>query len=32
VHWGRDHRILDGITALGLDEIAYRKGHKYMRA
>lgn len=30
VHWGLEHRNLDGINALGLDEIAYRKGHKYM--
>lgn len=30
VHWGLEHRDLDGIDRLGLDEIAYAKGHKYM--
>jgi transposase len=30
VHWGLEHRNLDAITAIGIDEIAYRKGHKYM--
>ena len=30
VHWGLEHRNLDGIDSLGIDEIAYSKGHKYM--
>ena len=30
VHWGLEHRKLDGIQAIGIDEIANRKGHKYM--
>lgn len=30
VAWGRAHVSLDGITAIGLDEIALRKGQKYL--
>lgn len=30
VHWGLEHRNLDGVDSLGIDEIAYGKGHKYM--
>ncbi len=30
VQWGLEHRELSGITALGVDEIAWRKGHKYL--
>ena len=29
VDWGRAHRDLSGITAIGVDEIAWRKGHTY---
>ena len=30
VTWGLDHRVLDSIRALGVDEIQYAKGHKYL--
>jgi transposase len=30
VQWGKEHRDLTGITAIGVDEIAWKKGHKYM--
>jgi transposase len=30
VHWGLAHRSLGGITAIGVDEIAWRKGHEYV--
>jgi transposase len=30
VHWGLEHRDLDGIEAIGIDEVSYRKRHKYM--
>lgn len=30
VNWGLEHRTLDEITAIGVDEIQYRKGHKYL--
>jgi transposase len=30
VQWGLEHRELSGITAIGVDEIAWRKGHKYL--
>ncbi len=30
VDWGLSHRNLDGITAIGIDEIAYRLGHVYL--
>lgn len=29
VAWGREHMDLSGITAIGVDEIAWRKGHTY---
>jgi transposase len=30
VHWGLERRVLTGITAIGVDEIQYRIGHKYL--
>jgi len=30
VFWGIANRSLDGITAVGVDEIQWRKGHKYL--
>ena len=30
VQWGLDHRSLDGIKAIGVDEIQYSKGHNYL--
>jgi transposase len=30
VFWGLANRSLDGITAIGVDEIQWRKGHKYL--
>ena len=30
VRWGLDHRDLDGIAAIGVDELAWKKGHKYL--
>jgi transposase len=30
VEWGLKHRKLEGITALGVDEIAWRRGHTYL--
>ena len=30
VSWGLEHRSLDGICAIGVDELAWKKGHKYM--
>ena len=30
VDYGLKHRELKDITALGVDEVAYRKGHQYM--
>lgn len=30
VQWGLDHRSLEGITAIGVDEIAWKKGHHYL--
>lgn len=30
VDYGLKHRDLSGITALGVDEVTYSKGHKYM--
>jgi len=30
VRWGREHQSLEGVTAIGIDEIAWRKGHKYL--
>jgi len=28
--YGLEHRDLKGITAIGVDEVQYRKGHKYL--
>ena len=30
VEYGLEHRDLSGIVAIGVDEIQYRKGHKYL--
>jgi transposase len=30
VQWGLEHRSLDGITAIGVDELAWKKRHKYL--
>jgi transposase len=30
VRWGLEHRSLDGITAIGVDEILWHRGHKYL--
>lgn len=30
VQWGLDHRDMTNITAIGVDEISIRKGHKYL--
>jgi hypothetical protein len=30
VEWGLLHREMTGITAIGINEIAWRKGHKYV--
>jgi len=30
VEWGLEHQDLSGVTAIGVDEIAWRKGHKYL--
>ena len=30
VEWGLQHRGLDGITAIGVDEIQWKKNHKYL--
>ena len=30
VLWGVAHRSLEGITAIGVDEIQWRKGHQYL--
>lgn len=30
VQWGREHRDLSGVRAIGIDEIAWKKGHKYL--
>ena len=30
VNWGLDYRVLDSICAIGVDEIQYAKGHKYL--
>jgi transposase len=29
VEWDREHMELEGITAVGIDELAWRKGHTY---
>lgn len=30
VQWGRDHMNLEGITAIGIDELQWKRGHKYI--
>jgi transposase len=30
VSWGLEHRSLDGITAIGVDEVQWQKGHRYL--
>jgi transposase len=30
VEWGRAHQDLSGVTAIGIDEIAWKRGHKYL--
>ena len=30
VRWGLAHRDLDGIEAIGVDEVQWRKGHRYL--
>ncbi len=30
VQWGLAHRDLDGIRSIGVDEFAWKKGHKYL--
>lgn len=30
VEWGRNHMSLEGITAIGVDEMAWQKGHHYV--
>jgi len=30
VAWGREHQDLSGVTAIGVDEVAYKKGHNYL--
>jgi transposase len=30
VQWGREHVDLSGISAIGIDEIAWQKGHRYL--
>ena len=30
VSWGLENRSLKGITAIGVDEVAWKKGHKYL--
>lgn len=30
VEYGLEHRVLDGISAIGVDEVQYRKGHKFL--
>jgi len=30
VAWGRAHQDLSGIRSIGIDEIAWKKGHKYL--
>ena len=30
VAWGLEHRTLESIQAIGVDEVAYGKGHKYL--
>jgi len=30
VDWGREHQNLSGIQAIGIDEIAWQRGHRYL--
>ena len=30
VAWGREHQSLEGVRAIGIDEIAWQRGHKYL--
>ena len=30
VNWGKEHRDLSGIKAIGVDEIQWQRGHKYL--
>ncbi|WP_225073710.1 ISL3 family transposase [Desulfuromonas sp. CSMB_57] len=30
VAWGLSHRNLENVTAIGIDEIAWKRGHKYL--
>jgi transposase len=30
VEWGLEHRNLDGIRSIGVDELSWKKGHKYL--
>ena len=30
VSWGLEHRNLEGIESIGVDEVAWQKGHKYL--
>ena len=30
VSWGLEHRSLEGISAIGVDEISVRRGHRYL--
>jgi transposase len=30
VNWGLEHRQLDNITAIGVDEVQWHKGHRYL--
>jgi transposase len=30
VSWGLAHRILEGITSIGVDEVQWQRGHKYL--
>jgi transposase len=30
VRWGLEHRHLDGIRSIGVDELSWKKGHKYL--
>ena len=30
VSWGLAHRILEGVESIGVDEIQYQRGHKYL--
>ena len=30
VHWGLQHRDLSNVTAIGVDEVLFHRGHKYL--